>query len=58
MYTRYKTYKEWYKTTKYIDFVHFKVQKSSQFIIIQALIFQVTVLIQQIFNFQLINCFW
>ena len=41
--------------TKFIDSVNFKVQKSSQFIIILALIFRVTVLIQQIFNFLLIN---
>ena len=34
--------------TKFIDFVIFKVQKSSQFIIILALTFRVTVLIQQI----------
>ena len=44
--------------TKFIDFVNFKVQKSSQFIIILALTFRVTVLIQQISNFLLINCFW
>ena len=41
--------------TKFIDFVNSKVQKSSQFIIILALILRVTVLIQQIFNFLLIN---
>ena len=41
--------------TKFIDFVNFEVQKSAQFIIIVALIFPVTVLIQQIFNFRLIN---
>ena len=51
-------YKEWYKRTKSIDFVNYKVQKSSQFIIILALIFRVTVLIQQIFHFLLISfCF-
>ena len=44
--------------TKFIDFVNFKVQKSSQFIIILALIFQGTVITQQIFNFLLIKCFW
>ena len=56
MYTRQDcTYKERYKTTKFIDFVNFKVQKCSRFIIILALIFQVTVLIEQIFNFLLIN---
>ena len=44
-------YKERSKTTKFIDFVNLKVQKRSQFIIILALIFQVSVLIQQIFNF-------
>ena len=49
-------YKERYKTTKFIDFVNFKDQKSSQFIIILALILRVTVLIQQIFNF-LLNSF-
>ena len=43
--------------TKFIDFANFKVQKSSQFIIILALTFRVTVLIQQIFNFLLSNCF-
>ena len=54
MCTRYDcTYEERSKTTKFIDFV--KVQKRSQFIIILALIFQVSVLIQQIFNFLLIN---
>ena len=40
------TYKKRYKTTKFINFVNFKVQKTSQFIIILALIFRVTVLIQ------------
>ena len=44
--------------TKFIDFVNFKVQKSSQFIIILALTFRATVLIQQIFNFLLINSCW
>ena len=44
------TYKVRYKTTKFIDFVHFKVQKSLQSIIIVALIFQVIVLIQQTFT--------
>ena len=44
--------------TNFIDFLNFKVQKSSRFIIIQALTFRVTVRIQQIFNFLLINCFW
>ena len=38
-----------------MDLVNFKVQKSLQFIIILALIFRVTVLIQQTFNFLLIN---
>ena len=51
------TYKERYKLTKFIDFVNFKVQKSSQFMIILGLIFRVTVLMQQIFNFLLINFF-
>ena len=37
--------------TKFID----KVQKSSQFIIILAFMLRVTELIQQIFNFLLIN---
>ena len=41
--------------TNFIDFVNFKVQKSSQFIIILARVFRVTMLIQQIFNFLLIN---
>ena len=44
--------------TKFIDFVNFKVQKSLQFIISLALTFRVIVIIQQIFNFLLINCFW
>ena len=37
--------------TKFMEFVNFKVQKSSQFIIILALTIRVTVLIQQICNF-------
>ena len=41
-------YKERFKTIKFINFVNFKVQKSSQFIIALALIFPVTVLIQHI----------
>ena len=41
------TCKERHKRTKFIDFVDFKVQKSSQFIIIVALIFRVTVLLDQ-----------
>ena len=49
------TYNDRSKTTKFIDFVNFKVQKSLQFIIILALIFRVTVLIQEIFNLLLIN---
>ena len=48
-------YKERSKPTKFIDFVNFKVQKRSQFIIILALIFRVTVLNQQIFKFLLVN---
>ena len=35
--------------TKFIDFPNFKFQKSSQFIVILALTFRVTMLIQQIF---------
>ena len=48
-------YKERYKTTQFIDFVNFQIQKRLQFIIILALILRVTVLIQQIFNFLLIS---
>ena len=44
-------YKERYNTTKFIDLLNFKFQNSLLFIIILALIFRVTVLIQQILGF-------
>ena len=50
-------YEEKYKTTKSIDFVNFKVQRSLQFMIMLAFILRVTALIQEIFNVLLINCY-
>ena len=51
-------YIERYKTTKFIDFVNFKVRKSCLSMTIHyhlALIFRVTVLIQQIFKKSIIK---